>query len=212
MRSKTRIRPILQLIEEIWSENQDLRLGQLISNAHIDFSTEDVNDAIYKLCTTYNMNFEDYALWGVLLSPSDSDLMSEYGTHNYQRLTTLTTPHLKNILKWLPILANVAIAIVSILNQRNWVMDEDYLYNDDVEEPLEDDVSADADWVCNRADCPCHKILSPHLTDMQELINRLKQEPYAPKNEEVQVNPITQNYSKDSQYKYWEYVKTRYRM
>lgn len=40
-RDPERIPKILAVLGELWSENPDLRLGQIISNADITFYTED---------------------------------------------------------------------------------------------------------------------------------------------------------------------------
>lgn len=119
MRGKTRIRPILQLIEEIWAKNQDLRLGQLLENAGIDFNTEDVNWVVEKLTSHYNLKLEDYALWGVLVSPSERHQSESGEKVSYQRLCTLTSPHLENILKEIPQLSTTAACIIKILNRRS---------------------------------------------------------------------------------------------
>jgi hypothetical protein len=41
MRDRNRIPKVLAALGEIWQENPDLRLGQIIANASITFYTED---------------------------------------------------------------------------------------------------------------------------------------------------------------------------
>ncbi len=50
MRSPARISPILDLFERIWLNCPDQRFGQLVENMGINFNTEDLNEAIIKMC------------------------------------------------------------------------------------------------------------------------------------------------------------------
>lgn len=111
MRSRTRIKPILELIEQIWEMNPDLRLGQLLDNAGVNRYSEDVNKSIEQLCSRYNLPFRYYAMWGVRPNPSGEDVV-------YKKLETLTTPHLKNILKNAHPAKNIKEVIFELLEDR----------------------------------------------------------------------------------------------
>ena len=108
MRSPTRIAPIMDLVTTIWMLNPDLRLGQLIGNADIWYNTEDVNSAIEKLCLAYNLEFKHWALWWI--------------NYNwviiYKKIDSLSTAHLKNILRQPYVGARMSNLICDLLEER----------------------------------------------------------------------------------------------
>ncbi len=154
MRSRTRIKPILELIEQIWELNPDLRLGQLLDNAGVNRYSEDITIAIEQLCTHYNLPFRYHALWGTRPNPSSNDVV-------YKKIDTLTTSHLKNILKDAHPAKNIKNAIFELLEDRGEFEEEDEVcetcmaeeYDEDDEEeyiylsPLDGDEKKRGKWI-----------------------------------------------------------------
>lgn len=181
MRSRTRIKPILELIEQIWELNPDLRLGQLLDNANVNRYSEDVNVAVEQLCKAYNLPFRYHALWGVRPSLDSVDVV-------YKKLDTLTTSHLKNILKNAHPSRSVKNAIFELLEDRgefeddesdeecetcaNNDYDDSYIFPRETSGLQEDDRKGDGKEISSKT----IESLNLKLEDFRDFVKRLKQE------------------------------------
>lgn len=108
MRSPTRIKPIIELLERVWLLYPDLRLWQLIENCCIDWQIEDVNEAVLRLCTFANFPPHTELLWGT---------RNKQWAIEYKKLISLTTSHLEAILAETEN-ESIIDAITTIINER----------------------------------------------------------------------------------------------
>lgn len=85
----SRIPAILKIVGAAWIKNPDLRLGQLLENAWIDFYTEDLTTLVSNLHIMYGTT---PSLWGTYWINWDEPL-------HYLELDDMDTDHLKAIVK-----------------------------------------------------------------------------------------------------------------
>jgi len=95
MRSLERIKPYLEVIGELWKEYApDMRLGQFLENAWVDWNTEDINQWIILVAELCKKDPVNYILWGTRGKYADEPL-------EYKRLVNLDTDHLKAIITYI---------------------------------------------------------------------------------------------------------------
>lgn len=92
-RPEERIDAILDIVREAWKANPDYRLWQLMSNAWIDFHTEDLTELVGRMSLHF---WTTKLLWWTRWKSWKAKLQ-------YKRIEDLSTSHIAAILKTQPL-------------------------------------------------------------------------------------------------------------